>query len=357
MSFLPKIIFLESHADPTVKKVLIRLIPFLKHLDYEVYYDEYSVGENLEKALFFWQLESAGDMLRRELKIGKISTPKKEDCNLANVSFLENLQESQIEYKAIDRTIPYGTEEEIRIYAKSDQGMRERDLNFSNKYVNEERGVFGVLGLAHTPGFQGNLLKVVPKDKISLSYCFIHIVDPLDAAESEEKFNEINASLPLKSFVVNESSRDVKSIVRAIAVQILKQHVLLYCEFFKTKEEKFQSEYSEAAKAAKELRSSINKAIINHLDSGNLKMFKTVCIDAIDKASTELEKHRGWKQWLAHFASAIISILTFGYFNLNYNLGIFGLFPTKTDSKSKLDNLNKTVEHMDEFIELGCQLI
>jgi hypothetical protein len=353
MKFLPKIIFLESHADPTVKKTLTKLIPFLQHMGYEIYYDEYNVGKTLEESLFHWELQIGGQFLRSKLKIGKQDTLKEKDWTLAEKSFLENLKLSHIDYKPIDIKIPYTTEEEIIRYAKSKEGRRERDLNFSNQYLKEERGIFGINGYAHAPGIQENILKTMPKDKASSLFCFIHIFDPLDENDpNEEKLNESFSSLPLGCFIVNEPSRDVNSIAQAISTQIFKKHIQLYLEFFQAKAEGFRGNFIKAAEAADKLSLSVNNAITNHLEYGDFKTFKIVCMQAINEASIELEKHRGWKQLLADFASVIVSILTFGYFNFEHNLDIFGLFKTKTDSKIKLDSLDNTIEQMDKFREL-----
>lgn len=351
MKFLPKIIFLESHADPIVKKVLAKLIPFFNHLGYKIYYDEYSVGNTLEESLFHWELEIVRQILRSELKIGVQDTPKKRDWTLAEKAFLENLKLSHLDYKSIDIKIPYTTEEEIIRYAKSKEGLRKRDLNFSNQYLKEERGVFGINGYAHAPGIQENILKTMPKDKASSLFYFIHIIDPLDE-ENEKKFNEIASSLPLGCFIVNEPSRDVNSIAQALSTQIFKKHIQLYIEYFQAKAEGFRGNFIKAAEAADKLNLSLNNAITNHLENGDFKTFKILCMQAINEAGIELEKHRGWKQLLADFASVIVSILTFGYFNFEHILDIFGLFKTKTDSKIKLDSLDNTIEQMDKFREL-----
>jgi hypothetical protein len=65
--------------------------------------------------------------------------------------------------------------------------------------------------------------------------------------------------------------------------------------------------------------------------------FKEKCLRTIETARETLKEHRGWKEILASFASAIVSILSFGIANYLTGRGFFSLFPTKTDGVEKLD--------------------
>lgn len=65
--------------------------------------------------------------------------------------------------------------------------------------------------------------------------------------------------------------------------------------------------------------------------------FKNKCLLAIETAKEVLQEHRGWKEILANFASAIVSVASLGIANYLTSRGFFNLFPTKTDGAEKLD--------------------
>jgi hypothetical protein len=66
-------------------------------------------------------------------------------------------------------------------------------------------------------------------------------------------------------------------------------------------------------------------------------IFTELCLNGIKEARKVLDHHRGWKQFLANFASALASFCSLGIANLVTGRSIFGLFPTKTDSAQKID--------------------
>lgn len=72
-------------------------------------------------------------------------------------------------------------------------------------------------------------------------------------------------------------------------------------------------------------------------------VFKTACLNAINKSEEVLSQHRGWKPILAALTSAIVSILSLGMANLASGRSIFGLFPTHTDSMKKLETLTSVL--------------
>lgn len=67
-------------------------------------------------------------------------------------------------------------------------------------------------------------------------------------------------------------------------------------------------------------------------------VFKNQCLASIATAREVLKEHRGWKETLANFASAIASILSLGIANYLTDRGFFSLFPIKTDGVEKLDD-------------------
>lgn len=123
-------------------------------------------------------------------------------------------------------------------------------------------------------------------------------------------------------------------------------HFDIYLKRFENKANQYKSknkECMEAFNAANTLIGALKTAKTNFINSDNpieIKKahFKQACLDAITASRDVLEQHRGWKQALADFASVIASVISFGTANLITGRGIFGLFPTKTDSQNQLDD-------------------
>ena len=125
-----------------------------------------------------------------------------------------------------------------------------------------------------------------------------------------------------------------------------------YLKRFENKAAKFKGnhrkDYIQAFNAANVLINDLKTAKINFLNSDqsidkSTIIFKQACRDAITRASTVLKQHRGWKQALADFTSLIVSILTVGAANIATGRGLFGLFPTKTDSQKLIDNFEEAL--------------
>ncbi|KTC78215.1 hypothetical protein [Legionella brunensis] len=96
----------------------------------------------------------------------------------------------------------------------------------------------------------------------------------------------------------------------------------------------------EAVKLYKALKAA-GEGYFHGIDSRS--KFKKQCGDAIEAARPKLEEHRGWKEFFANLASVIVSVLSVGIVNYATGKGALGLFPVKTDSAQKLDNLEESV--------------
>lgn len=120
-----------------------------------------------------------------------------------------------------------------------------------------------------------------------------------------------------------------------------------YIKQFKAQAKKFAhvktENYINAKNAADNLIKGLEDARDCFLESNKpmdikKQQFQKSCIDAIRDSRAVLEQHRGWKQILADFVSAIVSVCSLGLVNCVTGKGMFGLFPTKTESKKILDD-------------------
>lgn len=67
----------------------------------------------------------------------------------------------------------------------------------------------------------------------------------------------------------------------------------------------YTHEHHKAYDSAMELFDTINQAYNEYQKNKDLQQFKSTCSDALDKARPELEKHRGWSEFLVNLAIAI----------------------------------------------------
>lgn len=126
-----------------------------------------------------------------------------------------------------------------------------------------------------------------------------------------------------------------------------------YLAVIEMKKDKYKNsdrpDYKSAVTAAGTLHDALTSAKSNFLQSQEpmnraWPEFKTACLAAIDNSRAVLEQHRGWKQILADICSAIVSVVSLGLANYAVKNGMFGLFPTKTDSAEKLDELADSLD-------------
>jgi hypothetical protein len=105
------------------------------------------------------------------------------------------------------------------------------------------------------------------------------------------------------------------------------------------------SNYKKALEAANLLLVQLKQIKLNFIESEHpdKAVFKRDCQKAIKLARVELEVHRGWKQFFADILSVLCSIITLGSINLISGRSLFGLFPTPTDSATKLDQFETTM--------------
>lgn len=112
-------------------------------------------------------------------------------------------------------------------------------------------------------------------------------------------------------------------------------------------------------KALKLKRSIIHAELVlltsNEDDEFCIRQFKLSCKKAITHSRFELEKHRGWKEFVLELLSMLTSIITVvpfvaGCIQTSYSgktSFIFGLFPAKTDTSLKLDAIEENLRGLD----------
>lgn len=83
----------------------------------------------------------------------------------------------------------------------------------------------------------------------------------------------------------------------------------------------------------------------NHSIEHALMVYKTQCAEHLNHARPILEQHRGWKQFFADLACALVSIVTLGTANLVSfaSTGSFTFFKTETASAKIANRLEHEV--------------
>ena len=105
--------------------------------------------------------------------------------------------------------------------------------------------------------------------------------------------------------------------------------------------------YQAAAQPARDVVQQLRLARVSFLENGSIADFKGACIQAIHTAEqSTLSNHRGMRGKLAAFANAILSFFTLGGANVINKVvtGRWKLFDTRTDSLTKLEAFEKTIE-------------
>lgn len=131
-------------------------------------------------------------------------------------------------------------------------------------------------------------------------------------------------------------------------------HFDAYLKIIHSKAQKYQHSSRVEDKEATGAANTLHTTLINTRDKllrGNgptktlFKEFKDECLNAIDASRYILEQHRGWKQILAHFTSAVVSIMSLGIANYSSGKGFFGLFRVQTDSHQQLNSFEKEINY------------
>jgi len=154
---------------------------------------------------------------------------------------------------------------------------------------------------------------------------------------------------PIKIEEVTVEQRDHKKEIKStlITLPVLQQYFLSQLEEIKTKEQDLRSRgHITAADCAlylhKTLKDKHNELVEEKIDT---QTFKISCTDAINTARPELEKHRGWKQVLGNLALAVVGLgVLYVFAGLIHKAATGSFLFFKTDTASKIDNLDQTIE-------------
>lgn len=225
---LPKLIFCENHYDPITISIMVKLLPTLKKMGYEVFHPEQPASWTLEDNLEFIE-----EMEMNKAQILAGGKPKNiRDQNLIDYeikyaeqraeyfsltkSFLNELEKTHIEYKGVD--VPRSSED-YRDYL-SKEGFNLRDKWMSKAYLQDKRSAFGFIGAFHAQGMQQKILEKQSLEEASNSFLFINIYKekPSSAEEEALRNGEINHPLSLQLYNANEMTED--QIIASILEQI-----------------------------------------------------------------------------------------------------------------------------------------
>lgn len=180
----PNLIFGETHDDPAVKIILLKMLNELQKLGYTSFYDEIPEHKNVDmvieemEMLKIWYLNLIETS--KALNKGQIPTYEElkiihKDCPdkmqiikalpgyLENLSLMQKLKKSNIDY------IPIDINSDDHNYKISKTGGDERDEHMAGKYLSADNPVFGLVGVHHLKGIKEHL-----KESNNFEYIFIY---------------------------------------------------------------------------------------------------------------------------------------------------------------------------------------
>ena len=197
--YLPRLIFSEFHTDPGTAKILFKLVPVLKKLGYEHFFNErsertleneISCGKNIERNYFelVKDFHDAGlDITNREDQLSFcmarykskemivstmhkiIETVGAHRADTEYQKFYESLLTNQIRYSGVDLPIP-------SVQQVTDQDyFNKRNIKMANAYLKTTKHVFGRIGLLHADGMQKEIIKDMSPELASATFCFFYI--------------------------------------------------------------------------------------------------------------------------------------------------------------------------------------
>ena len=282
------------------------------------------------------QLESALIAIPSTIKTINLSDNK---LHLLSSDTLEKLKET---LPQIERLYLSAAEMEA-MSIEQRQALRKIFPNLSKVFFVDAEGE--VIG--ETPIAQTNLAK-----KYDFQTNFPSLLELLlaDLPKKTRVFNASTAPIPNELKKQLEDSQLVKIKKSMLSGIQFDNHLKIIKDKIREmkKKKKKDNRYQEAFLVARSLYDQLEGAKRDFLASQSLSVgtFKKTCQDCIDGAEGELEKHRGWKETLANFASALASISTFGIWNYVTGKGFLGLFKVKTDSQKKIENFKNDIDRL-----------
>jgi hypothetical protein len=293
---LPKLIFSETHADTTTIEILFKLLPKLKQLGYNLFYDEqprtYS-RESLIKSMkdgikeydllnlkfhnygFKMNLNEASEIDLKKfmflimVKNGRHTvqylnsvTPSEEmgvpfpilvhdmpslQENEAETIFktirndvycIARCRESKIANIKLYETLPIQGISYVCIDLK-DRSQRPndpgRDIAMGEAYTRELTPVFGRVGQNHVRGIQNTILKEISKEKAGIIFSFFHIWSD----EKYEKDTGWEKECPLDIIKIDAKKQTYDDIVNSVVKHVMEKKVLI--ENFQKREQEDSS--------------------------------------------------------------------------------------------------------------------
>jgi len=187
----PRLIFFEQHDDPTCGRILAKLLPKLKELGYDCFYDE--VPPSIKPQ----------DFLKNTRRILK---------NESTDPLMKEIIEHQFQYQGIDVDLEKQTQYlDVGCFVGYEREFNEVLLSFRDKYLSSaymgaSGNIIGHNGIGHANGIQRNILENFSKDEAEDNFSFFGLRQ--SGAKYCEWKEDLNTPIPLTILDAKEKTDD-----------------------------------------------------------------------------------------------------------------------------------------------------
>lgn len=230
------------------------LLPILKKLGYECYFDEAPSQDGLQSRIKFCESQIEEAVKRKKdfevlgLDINDeyhemqyfVILAKHNGCDnisefaqkyhneyytikmaiafyknrLASIDFLKSLENNKMNYKAID----WG-EYKLISEAISLEGMQKRNKMMASAYLDSESSVFGFIGLGHVEGIQREISNNISHEVASEQFCFFSLYSYTPDDLGKKAINK-ELGLPFNLICIDASRNNKDKIIDIILREI-----------------------------------------------------------------------------------------------------------------------------------------
>lgn len=243
---LPKLIFGENHLDLTTPIVLTDMVSQLHDLGYECFYDEIPKGMIMDAQarilLCDSQIETLKILHDEFLKALRNEIPYPPEITLLQLQesemvfrtlgqinkkwkeFFTWIKENNIQYRAIDleKLISIVYEQEDMEVAITPECMKERDANFVDAYLSENRPIFGRVGCSHFIGMQNKIIERYSIEEASSMFHFVYLYKQSEDLLMEHTKNRLEGiEFPLGVTIINTNEiTNTNEIIQTLVNQL-----------------------------------------------------------------------------------------------------------------------------------------
>lgn len=239
---LPNLIFGETHDDPAVKIILLKMLDKLAELGYTSFYLEYPQDIQIDTVIghlkqrqqlysrmvetiysntgqiptyeymkkIHWAKYMENRSNRSALK--EIIAIERLPGDMALLSLLLEIQNSK---DIVSACIDINTKERDTIDTKSPEGIDNRNQVMAERFLNSDKPVFGLVGVDHMQGIRDHL-----KESNHFEYIVIHTSTNLGLNQSEIE------KLPKEVHLFNLATIKQDEVIESI-LGIIKNHFVL----------------------------------------------------------------------------------------------------------------------------------